>query len=358
MHPGVRPQLPSEVPLSVAPADHRRLTWSLLLIGLALPLLIGGERLAGLGTGPVETFPRAEGMAAAVNLDWFGHEQLPAAIESRAMSRFAQVLAVLAGFAIKPLYMLLTATLAACLWRARDPDLTALRWAMVAFFVGEAFCAANYLACGERSHLLEYLHMAGMASSFAFVTYAVLEGVDRRLIRFSAPSDRCAALSLCHRCIKHANVPCALRRVFAGTLPALMVVAWMPLGYPPTVATYQVEILGSTYTYSHALLYQLYEARFCPLWSLTLLTASWVLLLARGHTGVPAAKLLLAAGLGPLGFGLVRLFLVAAYREQQVWQVFWEELTELLFVASAAWVLYLFRHGLFHDRPRASAPQS
>ena len=63
------------------------------------------------------------------------------------------------------------------------------------------------------------------------------------------------------------------------------------------------------------------------------------------------AKIFFAAAMGPLGFGLMRLFLRTAYREDLAWANIWEELTELLFVAGVGIVLWLFRGALFREEP-------
>ena len=99
----------------------------------------------------------------------------------RDMSTFEQLVAVLSGFAIKPTYSVLSLVLIIILWRCRAPDLTALRWSMIFFFVGENFCAANYVLFHETSYLFEYLHSFGMLLSAAFATYAIIEGVDSRV---------------------------------------------------------------------------------------------------------------------------------------------------------------------------------
>jgi hypothetical protein len=88
----------------------------------------------------------------------------------------------------------------------------------------------------------------------------------------------------------------------------------------------------------------------CPLAGLALLTASLVVLLARGQRGIPLSKVLFAAGMGPLGFGLLRMLLLGAYHDNQAWFVFWEEITELLLVVGAAWILWIFRHGLYAEK--------
>ncbi len=61
-------------------------------------------------------------------------------------------------------------------------------------------------------------------------------------------------------------------------------------------------------------------------------------------------KILLSGGLGFLGFGLLRLVLLAFYRENLVWFNFWEESTELMGVAGAGAVLWIFRKWLWTGR--------
>ena len=49
---------------------------------------------------------------------------------------------------------------------------------------------------------------------------------------------------------------------------------------------------------------------------------------------------------GPIGFGLFRLSLLGPYTDDLVWFQAWEELTELVFVATTAWILWEFRERL------------
>ena len=54
-----------------------------------------------------------------------------------------QWMAVLAGFVIKPTYMIMALLLGIALWSSHSLDMAALRWSMLAFFVGEAWCAVE-----------------------------------------------------------------------------------------------------------------------------------------------------------------------------------------------------------------------
>jgi hypothetical protein len=259
-----------------------------------------------------------------------------------------QWVAVLSGFAVKPAYMLLALGLVARLWRTARPELKALRWGLLCFLAGEAACAVNYLAFNDTSYLWEYLHSLGMAACFGFVTWAALEGTDRWLIRYTDAAEKCAALPLCRACIKYAPAaPCGLRRTFYVLIPAAMVLALVPLTAPLGTPSYNTRILGTFYNYSHAVAYQVFEIRYLPAVAIVLLGVSVGVLLLGRREPVLWSKVLFAAGMGALGFSLLRLVLLAPYRDNQVWFVFWEEATEMMFVAGAAAVLWIFRRGLF-----------
>jgi len=255
--------------------------------------------------------------------------------------------AVMSAFMIKPTYMLLSLVLVALLWRRRSPDLVALRWGLAFFFLGELLCAVNYFVFDEGSYLSEYLHSYGMVLTFGFITYAFCEGLDRRLVHFSHPTKRCAALGLCRACFKHVDVPCGLQRVFMFVIAAFVLVALMPFAAQPDPMAYNTWIYDTYYTYFHSVPHQVFEIRVCPIAAILLLTASLLVLAFCKRDPMPAAKVLFAAGMGPLCFSFLRIFLFAAYRDNLFWFVFWEEATELIFVASVAAVLWTFRHALF-----------
>ena len=263
--------------------------------------------------------------------------------------------AVATGFGVKPLYMLLALALVIILRRSRAPDLAALRWAFIFFFAGEAFCAINYGVFGDDSYLSEYLHSFGMVLCFGFTTYALFEGLDRRLIHYSDAEKKCAGLALCRACIKYVEAPCGLKRCFLVAIPATAVLAFLPLTAAPRAGAYLTTILGTPYLYTHPVVYQLFELRVCPIIGIVFFACSFALLLAR-RDPVARAKPFFAAGAGFLGFGLFRLFLFAPFAEDQVWFAFWEELTELIFLAGAAAVLWFFRHGFFGERVTPTTP--
>jgi len=255
--------------------------------------------------------------------------------------------AVISGFAIKPFYMGLSLILALVLIRSRSPDLVALRWALISFFLGEAFCALNYLGFGNTSHLVEYLHGLGMVIAFAFTAWAVLDGLDRRLVGFSDANGRCAAVPLCHGCPRRSGGPCGLVRTFEFMIPALAVLALLPAMGQPAAVSYNTKILGGFYNYSHAVVHQLYEIRFCPIAAAVLLALAFAALVWKRKEPVAWSKALFCAGIGALGFSYLRWVLFAGFREDLVWFETWEEITELIYILGVAFVLWTFRHGLF-----------
>jgi hypothetical protein len=212
--------------------------------------------------------------------------------------------------------------------------------------LGENACTLNYLCFGGRSDFWEYLHNFGMAVGFAFIAWAVLDGLDRRLIKLSPPHERCAAMNLCKTCIKYADVPCKLQRVFKMLLPATLVIAVIPLTAGIKMVAYNAVVLGTTEHYALMASSQGFENYYCPAMAMLFITASWLVMLLKQDDPVPLAKVLFAAALGPLGFGFMRLFLSGAFADNLLWYVVWEEVTELLFVVAVGYVLWIYRHSL------------
>jgi rhodanese-related sulfurtransferase len=271
-------------------------------------------------------------------------------ITFREATPFEQFMEVQGGFTLKPIYMLLSLVLIWVLRREQSVDLIALRWSMIFFFLGEFFCYLNFFLFGDDSRLTEYLHSYGMVVAAGFGAYAFFEGVDRRLVRFSAQNERCSAAALCRPCAKHSAAPCAFKRLFQFLIPAFMVLALLPLCAEPQAVCYDTRLWGTPYNYCHPLVYQMYEIYACPLSALLLLGTSWLILLFKKNEAVAAAKMWCAAGLGFLSFSIFRLLLYAPFRDKLLWFEFWEEATELLSIAAVAVVLWAFRKGLWTEQ--------
>jgi len=276
-----------------------------------------------------------------------GAKSQAADLPFRPASLFEQWALSITGFGVKPLYMTLSFVLILALWRSKSPDLAALRWGMIFFLAGEACCAANYLFFDDLGYLAEYLHSYGMALAFAFTAWAAFEGLDQRVIRFSDAARKCAALELCGSCVKYADAPCGLRRTFLLVLPMLMVMAVMPMTAAPTAESYNTLILGTPYNYSHAVIFQLYETRFSPIMAEIFFGAALLVWGLNRPGALPWAKALLAAGMGWFGFAMLRLIFYQLFRDNQVWFSNWEEITELLYIAGVAAILWIFKKRLF-----------
>jgi hypothetical protein len=106
-------------------------------------------------------------------------------------------------------------------------------------------------------------------------------------------------------------------------------------------------IFGTFYNYSHGVIQQQFEILYCPIIAIVMLFISLLILLLKKENPLPLAKITFAAGIGPLGFGAFRMILTHTYGRNLMWSGFWEESTELIFVAGLCVVLWIFRHGLF-----------
>ena len=174
---------------------------------------------------------------------------------------------------------------------------------MLFFFVGENACALNVLVWKETSYLLEYAHSAGMAICLGFVAYALLEGLDRRVVGLSAPNQHCAAMNLCGKCIKHADVPCGLRRIFTMLILLCIVVACMLPTADWHDTAYNTTVFGQFYPYGHLRVFQMFENWACAAAAVLFLATALVLVQFPGIEALHRAQIMFAAGVGPLGFG-------------------------------------------------------
>jgi rhodanese-related sulfurtransferase len=333
-----------------------------------LPASLRNKRLllicdTGLGSALAVRRLRAVNGVGAFNVAggmqaWFAQgDGKKSGLPFRPMTRLEQWLTVIIAFVIKPIYMLISLGIIVWLWRQRAADLAALRWGLIWFWIGENGCSIDFLFFARGSDFWEYVHGYGMAVGFAFVVYAVLEGLDYRLIKFSPEKERCAALSLCRACLKYAPAPCGLKRLFTVMIPAFMLLSLMPWCASLSLTSYDTNILGTVHNYCHMVSAQLFEYRFCAGLALLLFTVSWLVLLFKRHQPVAVSKVLFAAALGPLSFGMLRMFFVSTFTDNLMWFDVWEELTELLFIVSIGLVLWVFRDALFLKKP-VEAPRA
>lgn len=258
-----------------------------------------------------------------------------------------QTLVVITAFVLKPLYMLISLVLVWLLRGYRSRELVALRWGLLAFFIGEAFCSINYLVFDDKSILSEFMHNYGMVVAFGFIGYALLEGVDRYIIQYSHPSRRCAFVGLCRGCVKSQNVSCVVRQIMLFVLVVLGLLAFIPLLAEIQEISYYTYIYDTLYNYTRLKPHLLFELRYCPLLALVMFMAAFLSVqISKSKQVTDLARIFLSAGIGALGFGVFRLFFNAAFSQNLSWAASWEEITEFILMTIIIYVLWLFRKPL------------
>ncbi len=265
-----------------------------------------------------------------------------------ASSALEQLAAVATAFVIKPVYTLIALAIAIILWNKKELELKALKWSMLFFFMGENFCAANYLFTQNHdSYLLEYLHSLGMVLSFGFAAFALMEGIDRRALYYSDAKKSCGFSGFCRQCHKFEDVSCGLQSIFVFFGFACAIVAMLPLAAQIHIISYDTIIWGTPYTYKHPVVYQLAEIRYYPVLASALFLAASLTLWRKDENPLHPSKLLFAAAIGVMGFSLFRFIVFQGFRTRLVWMDFWEEITEFLYIAAIAAILWYFRRSLF-----------
>jgi hypothetical protein len=263
-------------------------------------------------------------------------------------SAFEQLAAVATAFVIKPVYTLIALAIAIILWNKKELELKALKWSMLFFFMGENFCAANYLFTHNHdSYLLEYLHSLGMVLSFGFAAFALMEGIDSRALYYSDAKKSCGFSGFCRQCHKFEDVSCGLQSIFIFFGFACAIVAMLPLAAQIHIISYDTIIWGTPYTYKHPVVYQLAEIRYYPVLASALFLAASLTLWRKDENPLHPSKLLFAAAIGVMGFSLFRFIVFQGFRTRLVWMDFWEEITEFIYIATIMAILWYFRRSLF-----------
>jgi rhodanese-related sulfurtransferase len=266
----------------------------------------------------------------------------------RGMTAGEQAVAALALLWIKPTYMLLSASVSLYLvLRSKAADLRLLGWSLLVFLIGEVFCAINYVFLKDSSYFAEYMHSYSMAIAFGLAAYALMEGLDQRLIHFSGADKRCALLPVCGQCVKYQPVRCGVGRIAQYMGISMIILAVVPLLAPFSYTAYNTQIGPIFHYYTRPIIHQWFEARFSPILSILLSGLALLVMQRASHiTLPPLAQTLFCGGAGFLGFGMFRVTLGMVYAERLVWATFWEEATELMFVAVVMYILWIFRHTL------------
>lgn len=265
-------------------------------------------------------------------------------IPIRQESFFIQGMLIFTGFVVKPIYMLMALVFAWQLRRIRTPGITALRRSLWWFYIGEAFCAANYAVFDEESLVADHLHSTGMLMSVAFALWAVYLGLHRHIL--GNDGTRCGLSTWCRPCTR--DSVCRIDQAFPLGLGMLALMACVPLSVEPLPAwTSLTTVFGTPYAYRHEMPFQIIEIRWYPLFGLFLLG---VALLAwwRGMKSTSAVWACAAAGC--IVFALFRVSLVHLWRDDPAWFLIWEELGEWATLIAVWWWLPVLR------RPAESTP--
>lgn len=281
-----------------------------------------------------------------------------ASLPSRNLTPFEQQVQILAGLVIKPIYMMMSLFIIIALSGQKGTDVSVLQWGQIAFFAGETFCALNFYIYKHESILSEYLHSYGMALAFGFTSFALLEGLETRLLRQSnskltlpAPVQEAQVSRAAKSTKGDASAPEA-RAVARFAIIMLAILTFIPMLSPLQPDAYSVSIFGFPYSYTRFDVYEIYERRVLPALALIAFVISYLPLLRKGRTSIPfLTKVFLCAGLGALSFSFFRVSLNAIFVNNLVWFEFWEEAIELMFVGAIGFVLWKFRATLLEKTP-------
>jgi hypothetical protein len=287
---------------------------------------------------------------------WFEHGGLgpPVFTDYVTMSRSQQFAQVFAGLVIKPLYMLFSLALIIGLLGQTAREIVSMFWGLTAFLTGEIFCGINFITFRHASLISEYIHSYGMVLAFGFIAYAFLEILDRRL--FHITIGRCAAGELCGLCKRTSPLQCAARRTAFLILGLAFLVSFLPLTASASPRSYLTGLFGFPYSYARFDLYQWYETRALPVFALAAILAALLPLIRTAHDPIPKlTKVFFSAGIGALGFSILRLALGSIFADNLVWFEFWEEATELMFISAIGFFLFQFRTTLLEKTPTLDA---
>ena len=270
--------------------------------------------------------------------------------EFQTMTKAQQFAQVVAGLYIKPSYMLICLAIIIVLIGQTTREIKALLWGLIAFQVDEVFCAFNFIIYKHASIASEYIHSYGMVLAFGFVTYALLEIMDIHLLHIN--KGHCSINGLCATCKRTSPLNCSARRMSMLTILMTSIVSFLPLAVSTSPKSYLTDLFGFAYSYARFDFYQWYENRALPVLALVLFMIAFILLLKSKGDPIPQlTKIFFSAGFGALGFSLFRIILASMFANNLIWFEFWEELTELMFVAATGFMIWQFRDTLLQKTP-------
>ncbi len=258
------------------------------------------------------------------------------------ISPIAQLMTVISGFVIKPVYMILSLVLILFIRKNKTRPVSLIRWSLISFFVGESFCALNYLLAGSESEIFELLHGAGMVGFSIFLPWGAFVLIDEYILHFSVESTPCTMAKLCGSCWKYSSAPCKLKQLFWFAAPTLAIISLMPLFMPLKPFHYILNIYSTPGHFYFSFLVLGIELRLYPILAAVLMLIS-LFFLGGDNTSLKKSQLPFFIGTGFMSFCLLRFVLIYAYYGSPHWFSFWEELTELMIIAGLCLFFFIFR---------------
>jgi hypothetical protein len=230
---------------------------------------------------------------------------------------------------LKPAYLLLCILLLLILWGRGSRPARAVFWGLAALLIGELTCGAVYAAFGRELIVSEHIHSYGMMLEFTFLTYALLDFLDRRVFQ------------------NHSGIrpTCA----FAAAMGILA--SFLPLSVSTAPGGYSADLAGFPYAYLRFEFNQWVESRFLPVVCIGMFALACVVSLrSKQDRLTESAKIFFSIGAGLFVFAMLRLTLGAFFAAQLVWFEFWEEMTQFILVSLLTAILYHFQRGWFSER--------
>ena len=125
---------------------------------------------------------------------------------------------------------------------------------------------------------------------------------------------------------------------------ALIALSFIPLLSPFSYTAYNTQVGMIDHYYVRPVVHQWYEARYNPMVAILLIGLALLVMQRTAFITLhPLARAFFCLGAGFFGFGMFRVTLGMVYAEALMWATFWEELTELLFVAAVIYISWAFR---------------
>ena len=169
------------------------------------------------------------------------------------------------------------------------------------------------------------MHSYSMAVAFGLAAYALLEGLDDRLIHFSQADKQCALLPVCGPCTKYQAVRCGVRRSAQLSCILLILLGIIPLLSPFSYTAYNTQIGAFNHYFVRPIVHQAFEARYSPAVAILLSGLSLLVMQLTPRITLHAlARVLFCAGAGFFGFALFRVTIGMVYAERLIWATFWE----------------------------------